>query len=226
MDARGLLDEQIRYYSERAEEYDATASPPGDPLASFGASLDAALERFRPEGEVLEIACGTGSWTSKLLRHADRITALDASSEMLALAGAKVDDDPRVRFVQADIFQWAPERRYDVAFFANWLSHVPPALFAGFWRSVGEALCPDGRVFVVDELEDAWRHDHLREDFVSGVDIPIVRRTLSDGREFEIVKVFWRGNELEDALRDLGWAITVHEAGPFFWADGARSVRA
>lgn len=181
-----MLDEQIRYYRERATEYDATATPPDDPLAAYGAMLDVALERFGPEGEVLEIASGTGTWTRKLLRHADRITAIDASSEMLALAKAKVDDDPRVRFLQADVFAWEPDRRYDVVCFANWLSHVPPALFTDFWASVGNALGPAGRVFVVDELQDAWRHDELRE---------------------------------------LGWAISVHAAGPFSWAQGGRSTR-
>jgi hypothetical protein len=30
-----------------------------------------------------------------------------------------------VRFVQADLFAWKPDRRYDVAFFGFWLSHVP-----------------------------------------------------------------------------------------------------
>jgi demethylmenaquinone methyltransferase/2-methoxy-6-polyprenyl-1,4-benzoquinol methylase len=222
VDVRALVDEQIRYYSERAAEYDDTATPPGDSLAPFGASLEAALERSLPQGQVLEIACGTGSWTARLLRHAQEITALDASSEMLALAKAKVGDDRRVRFLRADVFTWEPDARYDVVFFANWLSHVPPELFAAFWDVVAAALRPDGRVFLVDELEDAWRQEHQRESFVGGTDIPIVRRSLTDGREFEIVKVFWLPRELEDELRELGWTASVHAAGPFFWAEAAR----
>src|SRR6266511_3494592 len=31
------------------------------------------------------------------------------------------------RFIRADIFEWVPDRRYDVVFFGFWLSHVPPS---------------------------------------------------------------------------------------------------
>jgi SAM-dependent methyltransferase len=225
VDVRRVLDEQIDYYRARAVEYDATATPPGNSLANYGRALDAALEQFRPNGAILEIACGTGGWTTKLLQHADRITALDSSPEMLALATAGIANDPRVHVLKADVFSWEPDQRYDVVFFANLLSHVPPALFETFWETIGRALRPDGRVFLVDELEDAWRHEDLSEDFVDGDDVPLVRRAITDGRQFQIVKVFWGAAQLESALRDLGWAVTVHPAGPFFWAEGVRTQR-
>src|SRR6059036_2050298 len=121
---RDLIDEQIEYYRQRAPEYDETSTPPGDVLAPFGRRLHAALDAFRPEGDVLEIACGTGGWTEHLLRYASHVTAVDASSEMIRLARSRVDDDPRVEFVEADIFRWVPQAAHDVVFFANWLSHV------------------------------------------------------------------------------------------------------
>jgi ubiquinone/menaquinone biosynthesis C-methylase UbiE len=65
---------------------------------------------------VLELACELGVWTSRLLRHATDVTTVDPSPEMLAIAASRVRDD-RVRFVQADLFTWVPDRRYDVVFF-------------------------------------------------------------------------------------------------------------
>ena len=55
-----------------------------------GDEVVAALEAFRPTGDVLELACGPGTWTPALLRHATTVTAVDAAPEMLAIASARV----------------------------------------------------------------------------------------------------------------------------------------
>ncbi len=212
-----LIREQIAFYRARAASYDATSTPPGDPLARYGHRVLEALDRFRPAGRVLEIASGTGSWTRFLLRHASSVTALDSSAEMLELARRKTGEDPRVRLVEADIFSWEPDGEYDVVFFANWLSHVPPGSFERFWRIVRTALAPGGRVFFTDEHEDAWRHEKLQHEDVDGDNVPIVRRSLDDGRYYRLVKVFSDLTKLEANLRALGWHVELHTAGPFFW---------
>jgi hypothetical protein len=51
--------------------------------------LFAALDRFRPADEILEIASRNRSWTTRLLRHASHVTGLGASSEMHQQAAAK-----------------------------------------------------------------------------------------------------------------------------------------
>jgi SAM-dependent methyltransferase len=207
-----LIREQIAFYRARASGYDKTSTPPGDPLAPYGNQVLDALDRFRPTGRVLEIASGTGSWTPFFLRHATSVTALDSSPEMLRLSGQKISDDRRIRYVEADVFTWEPDATYDVVFFANWLSHVPPARFEGFWRTVHAALAPGGRVFFADEATDAWRHEA-----VEGDDPPVVRRSLPDGRTYRVVKVFWDLTELQAKLRSLGWNLELGTAGPFFW---------
>jgi demethylmenaquinone methyltransferase/2-methoxy-6-polyprenyl-1,4-benzoquinol methylase len=74
-----LLDEQIAYYRAIAPEYEEHA------ISDVGEDeLIAALEAFRPTGRVLELACGPGAWTERLLRHAASVTVVDASPEMLA----------------------------------------------------------------------------------------------------------------------------------------------
>jgi hypothetical protein len=51
-----------------------------------------------------------------------------------------------------------------------------------------------------------------------------VRRSLSDGREFDIVKRFWAPAELEHELAALGWRISVRSTsnGHFIAASGHR----
>jgi SAM-dependent methyltransferase len=217
---RAWLDEQISYYRARAHEYDASSiPPPADDRSHQGAKLLDALRRFSSTGDVLEIACGTGQWTVELMRHAvATITALDSSPEMIELARSKIANDPRVSFVQADIFSWDPPRRYDVVFFGNFLSHVPPGSFDSFWAVVENALAPQGRVFFVDERADVWRR--LRW---SAPDLPLEDRDVADGRVFRAVKVYWDPGKLETRLRSLGWDITVTATGDaFYWGEGSR----
>jgi SAM-dependent methyltransferase len=215
-----LIREQMEYYRARAPEYDVTSSPPGDPLAVQGKRIEKALDQFRPTGRVLEIASGTGTWTVHLLRYASSITALDSSPEMHELSRRKTGGDPRVRYLRADVFSWAPDGRYDVVFFANWLSHVPPGRLHRFWEMVRAALAPGGRVFFADELEDAWRHnERFRETFAGDASVPVVHRSLPDGRTFRVVKVFWNPGELRSTLDAMGWDVEIHTAGPFFWAE-------
>jgi SAM-dependent methyltransferase len=214
-----LVREQMEYYRARAPEYDVRSSPPGDPLAVYGREIEQALDQFRPTGRVLEIASGTGSWTARLLRHASSITAVDSSLEMHELSRSKTGRDPRVRYLRADVFSWEPDGRYDVVFFANWLSHVPPGRLHRFWETVRAALAPAGRVFFADELEDAWRHDErFRETFADDPSVPVVTRSLPDGRTFRVVKVFRNPEELRSTLAAMGWDVEIHTAGPFFWA--------
>ncbi len=208
-----LLDEQAAYYRAAAPEYEKH----GLQMAG-GDELSAALDSFRPVGDVLELACGPGVWTGQLLGHADQVTALDASAEMLELASARHGSE-RVRFIQADIFKWKPDRRYDVVFFGFWLSHVPLELFDDFWSLVADCLRPGGRVFFVD---DAYRTE---DELIEGEASSVIRRRLSDGTSHRAVKVPHEPAALQSLLDRAGWQVTVTStSGPFYWGAGRRAV--
>jgi demethylmenaquinone methyltransferase/2-methoxy-6-polyprenyl-1,4-benzoquinol methylase len=209
-----LLGEQLAYYRARAPNYlDQVLDLPG------GDEVTEALDAFRPTGTVLEFACGPGVWTGQLLRHAADVTAVDASPEMLALAAARVCHH-RVRFIQADLFTWQPDRLYDVVFMGFWLSHVPPERFESFWSLVADCLKPDGRVFFAD---DTYR---TPDELVEGPSSSTIRRQLPDGTAYRLVKVAHRPADLERQLQLLGWDIKVNATtGPFYWGAGSRGKR-
>jgi SAM-dependent methyltransferase len=206
-----VLAEQRAYYSALAPEYlDQGLDLPG------GVELNEALDAFRPAGSVLELACGPGVWTRQLLRHASDVTAVDASPEMLAIAASRVPDGAPVRFVEADLFTWEPDRRYDVVFMGFWLSHVPAGRFASFWALVAAALAPRGRVFFVDDFYRA------PDELIEGPASSVIQRRTPDGTAYRIVKVPHEPADLERQLRELGWDITVTPtAGPFIWGAGS-----
>ncbi len=209
-----LLEEQIAYYRALAADYlDQGLDLPG------GDELTGALDAFEPAGSVLELACGPGVWTGQLLRYAADVTAVDASPEMLAIAAARIGSE-RVRFVQADLFTWQPDRRYDVVFFGFWLSHVPAERFESFWSLVAACLGPAGRVFFAD---DAYR---TPEELVAGPSSSAIRRQIPGGTAYRLVKMPHRPADLEKRLRQLGWDIRVSStAGPFYWGAGRRGNR-
>jgi demethylmenaquinone methyltransferase/2-methoxy-6-polyprenyl-1,4-benzoquinol methylase len=214
--ARALQD-QIRYYRERAAEYDDSAKPVIDSLEEQGEALRAALREFAPRGRVVEFACGTGMFTVDLVPFADQITAVDAAPEMLELARVRISD-PKVRFVEADVFSWTSDAAYDVAFFSFWLSHVPMTHFDRFWQIVGACLTPEGRVFFIDEgPQTPWRNDFVDEA------LGVVRRRLEDGSEHRAIKVLWDADQLEARLRGMGWEVECHSTGAFYWGQGSRA---
>ncbi len=235
-----LIDEQVAYYRARAPEYDqrlndlhqyiamggSILNPTEDHDADQGiASALGQLNRHLPADHVLEIACGTGWWTQWLARSAQQVTALDAAPEMLALNRERVGL-PNVRYEQADVFSWQPDRQYDLVFFAFWLSHVPEPRFEAFWRVIREALAPGGHFFLIDELRNAAAV--ASETSLGG---EVVARTVKDGRAFRAVKVYHGPVELTQRLRALGFDAEVESCGRTFYfghgtlASGSASSR-
>jgi demethylmenaquinone methyltransferase/2-methoxy-6-polyprenyl-1,4-benzoquinol methylase len=224
------LDEQIAYYRARSSEYDEWFLRQG--RYDRGPELNAhwfeevgrlteTLELFRPAGDVLELACGTGWWTERLARHAASLTAVDAAPEVLALNQARLGPG-RVEYVQADLFSWRPQRQYDVVFFSFWLSHVPPERFEPFWEMVAAALRPGGRFLLFDSLpsdtSSAGNHSAPNRDETRQ------QRRLNDGSEHTIFKLYYEPQTLADRLGALGWHAQAGTTGQYFlYASGGRA---
>jgi SAM-dependent methyltransferase len=224
------LADQVDYYRARAPEYDDWWLRRGrydaGPEHTAGwkaeiAELRRQVESVGVRGRVLELAGGTGSWTTMLAKRADELTVVDAAPEAMARARRKLvglPDACPVRFVEADLFTWEPDQAYDLVFFAFWLSHVPEAGFDAFWAMVARCLAPGGHFFLVDSRYDAT---------VAGLtgsthpDPETSVRELGDGRRFRIVKVFREPDDLALRLGRLGWTVDAGVTGPsFVWATG------
>ena len=214
--------EQKRYYAERAPEYDDWWYRRGryeldpDALARWqadAAEAEAALAALAPLGRVLELAAGTGIWTRKLVRLAERVVAVDVNAEPLALNTADAEH------VRADVFEWEPQERFDLVFFSFWLSHVPEERFDEFWSLVRDSLVPGGAVFLVDS--GAGDTAHTGTDQAHGEET----RSLSDGRSFRIVKRRWAPDDLTERVRPLGYELDLRDTanGHFLYGGGTRS---
>jgi SAM-dependent methyltransferase len=223
--AEGILQDQIDYYRARAGEYDEWWFRAGryDRGPEFNAlwraevaTVEGALERWLTERRprsLLELACGTGLFTRHLAPRVQRITAIDASPEVLAINAARVAA-PNVDYLESDLFAWRPAMRYDAVFFSFWLSHVPDDRFAEFWEIVRSALAPGGAAYLVDSAFDptSTAKDHV----LTRPDAGVVTRKLNDGREFRIVKLFYRPEELAAKLAALAWRADIRQTERYF----------
>jgi len=184
-DADAVLREQRLYYSLRADEYDDAYRRRGQhdrgPAGNEAwrdemVRVQRAFDEVPLQGDVIELAAGTGAWTERLVGRATSLTVLDGSAEMLAknrqrLAGAARD----ITYAQVDLFEWVPDRMWDACVFGFWLCKVPDRRMDRFLRSVAGALRPGGVLCCVDKAAEVEPASELET------------RTLNDGRQFTIV---------------------------------------
>ena len=221
----------LDYYRARADEYDDwffrrgryDRGPEHNGAWFREIQLVAkAVDAWIPKGHVLELAAGTGLWTERLAAHAQQVTAVDASPEVLRLNRARLKDGRRVTYLEANLFDWQPPQTYDGVFFAFWLSHVPTERFEHFWQLVRNALKPGGSVFLIDSryTPTSTALDHQLE----GEGATTVLRRLDHGREYRIVKVFHKAEVLNAELSRRGWRPEIQETDTYF-VYGAAQVR-
>ena len=170
------------------------------------------LDALPIQGEIVELAAGTG-WWSPLLASKGELSIYDANAATLDRARDRL----LAHGLRAHIHvrdAWAePDRPVDAVFAGFWLSHVPRARLVTFLALVHRWLKPGGRFAFIDSLPDP---QSSAADHPTPADDRSVRR-LDDGREFTIVKVFYAPTELEAALREAGFATAdVTTSGRFF----------
>ncbi|MFN8374193.1 MAG: class I SAM-dependent methyltransferase [Anaerolineae bacterium] len=220
-----ILRQQIEYYRARAGEYDEWYYRKG--RYDHGEALNRQwfdecaqtmrlLEQQGHAPRALEFAAGTGIWTEQLVRLSDHVTALDASAEVFAVNREKIraaGADARVEYVQTDIFAWQPTQEYDLVVFCFWLSHVPAERFDAFIDTVQRALRPGGKFFMVDSVADK---NSSAKDHVIDREASFMTRRLNDGREFQIVKIFYDPAELQARFEQHGFATTASTTEHYF----------
>ena len=111
------------------------------------AAVKAAGER------VLEIGCGTGAVTSRLIARGARVTALDQNPEMLERARGRASAAP-VEWLErtASEIDSLPAAHYDAVVASLTLSEMSPSERAFVLARAAERLTPNGRIVIGDEV--------------------------------------------------------------------------
>lgn len=224
-----ILKQQQDYYRARASEYDDWFYRRG--RYDYGEEMNNQWKReveqvrqhllsLDPVETVLELACGTGIWTEQLVKLGKHITALDASEEVIAINKQKLPH-AKIDYQVVDLFEWQPEKTYDLVFFGFWLSHVPPKLLNKFIEKVSDAIRPGGKVYIVDSRPHSTsgaKVNPTRHEDIYAV------RTLDDGREFKIVKMYYDPYVIQNTFIHYAVDATVRHTDTYFlYGDGLKS---
>jgi demethylmenaquinone methyltransferase/2-methoxy-6-polyprenyl-1,4-benzoquinol methylase len=211
----------VAYYEARAPEYDDWYLRRGryerGPIhdAAWNAELDAAgrwLDSVPISGQIVELAAGTG-WWSPLLAAKGELSIYDAAEAPLDRARDRLlAHGLRAHIHTRDA--WAePDRQVDALFAGFWLSHIERDRLGEFLVLARRWLRDGGTFAFIDSLPDSQSGAADHEPPAGDRSV----RKLDDGREFEIVKVYYSPAELEAALLEAGFASAdVSSTGRFF----------
>jgi ubiquinone/menaquinone biosynthesis C-methylase UbiE len=154
-----------------AEQFSATREHPWPEVAAF-------VERAEHADVALDVGCGNGRHAELLAGVADRVLAVDASTELLALARERATRRTFGAALLAGDAARLPLRsgRVDLAVYVATLHHLPDReLRLASLDELARVLAPAGRALV-----SAWSTAHDRFDRESGFDTEL-DWTLPDG---------------------------------------------
>jgi protein-L-isoaspartate O-methyltransferase len=194
-----LVDSVTEYYAARAPVYDETAGYTDPEAEKLRVPIKARYQKLFRGRSVLEIACGTGYWTPAVAEVAESVVGIDINSSLVTQAKDRCKHLSNVRLLIADAYtlEGVPGD-FSAAFAHWWWSHIPHKRLSAFLATLHSKLESGALVLFVDQLPYAG---HIRRTDADGNTID--RRSLPDGRSFEIVKNFPSEEEVRSALAGI-----------------------
>ena len=224
-----IVERQIDYYRARATEYDEwffregryeLAPETKDRWDAEVSEVRTAIDTLAPVEAALELAPGTGNWSHQLVKLASSLHAVDAAPEMIDLAREKTGNATNAVWELADLFNWRPNRQYDLVFTGFFLSHVPPDRLAAMVELIASCMRPGGRFFFVDSQNSPESGAPEHSEPSAG----LAARKLNDGRQFTIVKVIYEPHEIEREFANVGINLRARLTDEFFiYGEGTKA---
>lgn len=137
------------------------------------------LLNIQPNETVLELGCGTGYLTKKLIAKGAIVTSIDQSAGMLARAKTRV---PKGKFIQSDILQYKDSNKFDYVVLFFVLHELSADNRVTIFKSAKEFLKENGKIIVCDfsipekgimktifpKLVGLWENKHTLEILKNG----------------------------------------------------------
>lgn len=205
------------YYGSRADDYDRYYRRLNLLRLDHHRSIEDAIRNKLPGLNVLEVASGTGHWTSVAAQVASHVTAIDISPGMLAVARSKGLPPDKVVFQRSDAYDLSKvSGSFDAGMANFWISHVPRSLLARFLESFHRRLGHDSLVFMADTA--CQPGNSVRRAVRPAGDDTYSQRRMSDGSPCRILQNIYSEHELVSLLEPCARDLDVHYNDYFWWA--------
>jgi demethylmenaquinone methyltransferase/2-methoxy-6-polyprenyl-1,4-benzoquinol methylase len=187
----------VRYYAERANEYEKVYLKPE--RQQDIARLKILLRDLLRDYQILEVACGTGYWTTVIAEVATSIVATDINAEVLRIAQDKQLSTQKVQFVQADAFSLSTTQDLFTAGFAGfWWSHILKSQLGQFLDVFHAKLASGALVVFTDNTYVEGSNHPITH--VDGEGNTYQQRRLENGKLYEVLKNFPDESEFQRIL--------------------------
>ncbi len=211
MTEKDIIQETNRYYRARAPWHDDYMSYTNyDEMVKLLEPLVKPVQEAFAGRDVLEIACGTGTWTQVIARVANSVLATDVVDTMIDIAKVKTTGISTINYKAADAYSLGNiDAEFNAAFAADWWSHIPLSKIKQFLNALYSKLQTDSVVIFLDMLPDERLVGMTPHTDNEGNRIGV--RTLPDGNEYEVIKNFQTKVELCDILEPFSKTIDYIE---------------
>ncbi|HYF51688.1 MAG TPA: class I SAM-dependent methyltransferase [Planctomycetota bacterium] len=213
--------EMVEYYSRLAPRYESKKGVGVPPSEEYLAYVQRLLPFFTKDlagRDVLEVACGPGTWTHRLAPFVNSILAVDINESTLVEARKKSYPEGKVRFLAASAYTLdGVSGTFNAAFAKDWCSHIPKPKVREFLKVFHSKLQPGARVV----LADSWFPNDTTRPKFSHIDADgnvYVWRKIPDApddRRWRVIKncpteADWRAH-LEGGATDIEYQVHGHD---------------
>jgi len=196
----------VKYYNDRAEIYDQTAGYLNQDSVELRKSLKALFDFYLNGKDILEIACGTGFWTSFLASIAKSVTAVDINPPMITIAKEKCRLNRNVEIIKDDCFKLEKvNQKFNGLFHHFWWSHIPINMTHKFISLTHSKLKKNSVVVMADNAIHS-NHKYFFDDAGNRIEI----RDLPNGKDYHVIKNLPTKDELINTFRDFSENIEYH----------------
>ncbi len=192
------LEKQNEYYSKRAEEYEQIYFRENKERRKEIDDEVLRLKKLASQKSIIELACGTGYWTTRVSETASDIIATDLSLEMIQVAQKKTYNCP-IQFLQTDLHNPPfAKSSFDLLLLGFWFSHEPRQDYDRLFKTLLGLLKPNGKVWMIDNNPPA-EGDIFKSTSKDKYGNNYKQRFLDDKTEYSILKNYFT----EDSLKKI-----------------------